>query len=197
MKTVFSSNLKLAKTWALQNQSFAKGPSMLFDFQTLYSYGEHYELAKFVKAPKGETVVFVNDNFYSMTTRKHLNIALSVIPKDVFCFTLPFSIGHSGWQRTDYFKISDMQQIISIMKNKVASTLKRQSKAKSKTLHFDDALRQIDKINMICKMFDLPLIDRESILYYNQAKERVNKINGQQIDKGAEMVNSLYEYFRG
>lgn len=197
MKQSFQSNLQLAKTWAAQSQSFAKGPSMLFHFQTLYSYGEHFELAKFVKAPKGETVVFVNDNFYSMTTRKHLNIALNVIPKDVFCFTIPFSMRHHGWQRTDYFKISDLKQNIQIMKNKVASTLKRQSKAKSKTFHFDYALRQIDQINLICNIFDLPLIDRESILYYKEAKEKVNKINGKQIEKGAEMVNSLYEYFGG
>lgn len=196
MKTVFNSNLQLAKTWAAQNQSFAKGPSMLFHFQTLYSYGEHFELAKFVKAPKGETVIFVNNNFYSMTTRKHLNIALRAIPENVFCFDVPFLINHI-YNRSDYFKISDLYKIISLMKNKVASTLKRQSKAKSKTFHFDDALRQIEKINMICKMFDLSLIDRETILYYNEAKERVNKINGKQIDKGAEMVNSLYEYFGG
>jgi hypothetical protein len=196
MKTVFSSNLQLAKTWAAQNQSFAKGPSMLFHFQTLYSYGEHFELAKFVKAPKGETVVFINDNFYSMTTRKHLGIALSVIPENVFYFKIPFSIS-SIYSRSDYFKISDLPNIIKVMKNKVVTTLKRQSLAKSKTFHFDDALRQIDQINMICKMFDLPLIDRETILYYNEAKERVNKINGRQIDKGAEMVNSLYEYFGG
>jgi len=197
MKQSFQSNLQLAKTWAAQSQSFAKGPSMLFHFQTLYSYGEHFELAKFVKAPKGETVVFVNDNFYSMTTLKHLNIALSVIPNDVFCFTIPFSMGHSGWQRTDYFKISDLQQVISRMKNKVASILKTQSKARKDKTHFDYALRQIDQINLICNLFDLPLIDRESILYYKEAKDKVNKINGKQIDKGAEIINSLYDYFGG
>lgn len=196
MKQSFQSNLQLAKTWAAQSQSFAKGPSMLFHFQTLYSYGEHFELAKFVKAPKGETVVFVNDNFYSMTTRKHLNIALRVIPKDVFCFTIPFSIS-SVYSRSDYFKVSDLQQVISRMKNKVASILKTQSKAIKNTTHFDHALRQIDQINLICNLFDLPLIDRESILYYKEAKYKVNKINGKQIDKGAEMVNSLYDYFGG
>ena len=196
MKTVFNSNLQLAKTWAAQNQSFAKGPSMLFHFQTLYSYGEHFELAKFIKTPKGEDVIFINDNFYSMTTRKHLGIALRVIPENVFHFTIPFSIS-SIYSRSDYFKISYLPEIIKVMKNKVATTLKRQSLAKSKTFHFDDALRQIDKINMICKMFDLPLIDREAILYYKEAKERVNTINSKKMDKGAEMVNSLYEYFGG
>lgn len=196
MKTVFNSNVQLAKTWAEQNQSFAKGPSMLFHFQTLYSYGEHFELAKFVKAPKGENVVFINDNFYSMTTRKHFGIALRVIPDSVLHFTIPFTI--SGvYSRSDYFKISDLPQIIKVMKNKVATTLKRQSLAKSKTFHFDDALRQIDKINIICKMFDLPLIDRKDILYYKEAKQRLNTINSKKMDKGAEMVNSLYEYFGG
>jgi len=196
MKTVFNSNLQLAKTWAAQNQSFAKGPSMLFHFQTLYSYGEHFELAKFVKAPKGENVIFINDNFYSMTTRKHLGIALRVIPDNVYHFTIPFTIS-SIYSRSDYFKISDLPQIIKVMKNKVETTLKRQSLAKSKTLHFDNALRQIDKINIICKMFDLPLIDREAILYYKEAKERVNTINSKKMDKSAKMVNSLYDYFGG
>ncbi len=196
MKKVFQSNLQLAKVWANQNQDFGKGPSMFFKYQTLYSYGEHFELAKFVQNPQRQPVIFINDNFYSMTTTKHRNIALRVIPENTIYFTVPFLIT-TYYNRSDYFRISDLNEIIKLMKNKVASTLKRQSKAKSKTFHFDDALRQIEKINIICKMFDLPLIDRESILYYNEAKERVNKINGQQIDKGAEMVNSLYEYFGG
>ena len=35
-------------------------------------------------------------------------------------------------------------------------------------------------------------------LYYNEAKERVNKINNKtQIDQNAMQINSLYEYFGG
>lgn len=197
MKQVFQSNVQLAKLWAAQTQFYGKGPSMFFRDQTIYSYGEHYELAKFVETPKGEKVIFINDNFYSVTTRKHRNIALSVIPENCYFFCVPFIMGHYGWQRTDHFKISDLKDIISLMKNKVASILKKQSKAKSKIYHFTYALNYIDKINMICNLFDLPLIDRESILYYKEAKAKVNQINGKQIDKGAEMVNSLYEYFGG
>jgi len=200
MKTVFKSNLQLAKMWATQTQYTGKGPSMFFKDQTLYSYGEHFELAKFVEAPNGQQVIFVNDNYYSMTTRKHLNISLSVIPDGFYCFVIPFerSFYSPGMHRYDYFKSDNLQSVVNRMKDKVASTLKSQSKARKSTFLFDDALRQIDQINLICSVFKLPLIEKEAILYYNEAKERVNKINNKpQIDANAMQINSLYEYFGG
>jgi hypothetical protein len=199
MKTVFNSNLQLAKMWAAQTQYAGKGPSMFFKDQTLYSYGEHYQLAKFIEAPNGQQVIFVNDNFYSMTTRKHLSISLSVIPEGFYCFKIPFEISFTvpGMMRYDYFK-NDIQAIVRRLKDKVASTLKIQSKAKKNTYYFDFALSQIEQINLICDLFKLPLIEKEAILYYNEAKDRVNKINNKtQIDQNAMQINSLYEYFGG
>jgi len=181
MKTVFNSNLQLAKMWATQTQYTGKGPSMFFKDQTLYSYGEHFELAKFVEAPNGQQVIFVNDNYYSMTTRKHLAIALSVIPEGFYCFVIPFEryFYSPGMHRNDYFKTDNLPFTIKRMKDKVISTLKSQSKARKST-------------------FQLPLIEKEAILYYNEAKERVNKINNKpQIDSNAMQINSLYEYFGG
>jgi hypothetical protein len=200
MKTVFNSNLQLAKMWATQTQYTGKGPSMFFKDQTLYSYGEHFELAKFVEAPNGQQVIFVNDNYYSMTTRKHLNIALSVIPKGFYCFVIPFEryFYGPGMHRNDYFKTDNLPFIINRMKDKVASILKKQSNAKKNTDYFNYAFGQIDQINLICHLFKLPLIEKEAILYYNEAKERVNKINNKtQIDQNAMQINSLYEYFGG
>jgi len=199
MKTVFNSNLQLAKMWATQTQYTGKGPSMFFKDQTLYSYGEHYELAKFVEAPNGQQVIFVNDNFYSMTTRKHLIIVHNVIPEGFYFFCIPFEISFTvpGMMRYDYFK-NDIPSIVRRLKDEVASILKTQSKAKKNTHHFDYALSQIDQINLICDLFKLPLIEKEAILYYNEAKERVNKINNKpQIDQNAMQINSLYEYFGG
>ena len=199
MKTVFNSNFQLAKMWATQTQYTGKGPSMVFKDETLYSYGEHFELAKFVEAPNGQQVIFVNDNYYSITTRKHLIIALNVIPDGFYCFKIPFEISFTvpGMMRYDYFK-NDIQAIVRRLKDKVASTFKSQSKARKSTFHLDDALRQIDQINLICHLFKLPLIEKEAILYYNEAKEMVNKINNKpQIDQNAMQINSLYEYFGG
>ena len=199
MKKSFSSNLELAKVWAKQEQYEAKGPSMFFKNQTLFSYGEHYELATFTEAPNGQQVIFVNDNFYSSTTRKHLGIALRVIPEGVYSFTVPFERCFYAYcqQRNDFFKLSNLQSIINRLKDRVATTLKTQSKARKNTWHFHNALKQINQINQICDLFKLEKIEKESILYYSEANAKFNQINKAEIDKGALMIDSLYEYFGG
>jgi len=200
MKTVFNSNLQLAKMWATQTQYTGKGPSMFFKDQTLYSYGEHFELAKFVDAPNGQQVIFVNDNFYSMTTRKHLRIALNVIPQGFYCFQIPFERSYYtyGMQRNDFFDIKYLQNVVNRMKDFAASMFKKQSKASKNTFNFKFAIEYIKEINNICDLFKLDQIEIEAVLYYKEAKAKYEKIkNKPEIDANAKQINSLYEYFVG
>lgn len=67
MKTRFSSNKELAHVWAQQKQSEGRANSMFFDGARIYSYGRHFEIARFVRPG----VVLFNSARYSSSTNKH------------------------------------------------------------------------------------------------------------------------------
>ena len=80
MKTVFSSN-EVAHIWAQQNQSVGRnqGGNIFFEGPTIYSYGGHFPMARFV-----DGAVLVTTRSYSVTTAKHLNHVHSAISGTAF-----------------------------------------------------------------------------------------------------------------
>lgn len=94
MKKVFSSNAELAHFWANQLQHEGRGNSMFFEGPVIYSYGYHYEIARFIEAPNGQRVVFVNSNGYSNSTAKHTNHVHHAIPDGVPVYRVPFYRNH-------------------------------------------------------------------------------------------------------
>lgn len=64
MKTVFSGASKLAHVWAAQSQPRGRAGNVYFDGETIYSYGPHYPIARFVEPD----LVFWNDTSSTPTT---------------------------------------------------------------------------------------------------------------------------------
>lgn len=90
MKTRFSNNKELAHIWAQQNQSEGRGNNMFFRDRSIFSYGEHFEIARFV-TPE---VVFFNPARYSNTTTRHQSYThRAVYHKTVF--TVPSMTDHN------------------------------------------------------------------------------------------------------
>lgn len=67
MKTRFGSNKELAHVWAQQKQTDGRANNMFFDGASIFSYGRHFEIARFVRPD----VVLLNDDTYSPSTNKH------------------------------------------------------------------------------------------------------------------------------
>ena len=81
MKTVFDNHM-LAHVWAQRSQAYGKtsNGNFYFDAGTLYSYGSHFKVAKFVstRGDTGQAVLF-NNRRYSMSTGRHQSLARNAV----------------------------------------------------------------------------------------------------------------------
>lgn len=78
MKNVFSNNHEICHVFAQRSQDSGKGGSIFFEKDTIYSYGYHFPMAKFIETKKGLRVLFTTKT-YSVTTAKHLSIAYGAL----------------------------------------------------------------------------------------------------------------------
>lgn len=71
LKRVFN-NDQLAHVWAQQTQDSGRNvkDSMLFEGDSIYSYGSHFKLAR-ICASNGRTIVLLNNRSYSTSTNRH------------------------------------------------------------------------------------------------------------------------------
>lgn len=85
MKTVFT-NSELTHVWANQSQTHGKGSNMFFEYDSIYSYGYHFKIAKHMTNQNGQKCVLFNDKSYSNTTSKHQSLVWRSIPANVHFF---------------------------------------------------------------------------------------------------------------
>lgn len=131
MKTVFN-NSEICHVFCnrIQNEGRTSSGSMFFKNDTLYSYGYHFELAKFIEY-KGFTYLFVNTASYSNTTSKHQShVRRSInesLVKDVFYFDFP-----------RYFILNDenLTNVINKLLNESKDHFKSQLKARENTYNY-------------------------------------------------------------
>lgn len=86
MKTVFSSNNELAHIWASNTQYEGRANSIFFEDGTIYSYGRHFPVARFL--PDHDNIILFTLRDYSNTTAKHKSIIRSAIPSSyqvIYC----------------------------------------------------------------------------------------------------------------
>lgn len=73
-KTVFSTDQTI-HVWAQRSQPYGRNAkaSVYFEGDTLYSYGAHFVMARFVdiEGPEAQTIVLLNSESYSVTTSRH------------------------------------------------------------------------------------------------------------------------------
>lgn len=172
MKKVFSSNSELAHAWANQLQDEGRGNSMYFYGPVIYSYGPHYEIARFIEGLHGENVCFVNSNGYSNTTAKHTNHVWEAIPDGIQCFKVPFC--------GNKISLEVLPEVISKMSAIIQDKLAKQIKARSDFRFFIDARDLFNDINLICDLFGLPSVDFSQFPDWDQAEEKSNLLRATQ-----------------
>lgn len=95
-----ASHREIAHRWAQMNSRlFVKGYAMFADGFSIYSYGRHFEIARWVKTLASEKVrttqdvpamcVLFNSEGYSSSTAKHKSFTCSAIRGATWVFTLP------------------------------------------------------------------------------------------------------------
>lgn len=81
MRTVLRNRDEVCHVWAQQNQSVGRAGNIFFEGKSIYSYGRHFEMARFVDS---ETVLITSSR-YSVSTAKHLGLVRrAVTHKTVF-----------------------------------------------------------------------------------------------------------------
>jgi hypothetical protein len=72
MKNVLSTS-ELCHKWANQQQDSGRTSTgtMFFNRSTIYSYGDHFAIAKHVRNEQGQTAILFTERDYSNTTAKH------------------------------------------------------------------------------------------------------------------------------
>lgn len=97
-------NRQVAHVWAQQTKQSGKGSSFYFEGATIYSYGPHFPIARFVEC-KGRKAVLFTTRSHSNSTAKHLNYthsALYGLPHPVFSVYDPSQVPQSQVVRVDY-----------------------------------------------------------------------------------------------
>lgn len=160
MKKVFSSHSELAHVWANQLQYEGRAASMFFYGPVIYSYGHHYEIARFVEAANGQKVCFVNANGYSNSTAKHTAHVWNAIPDGIPTFKVPFLCG-SGWSysysRQHYFNVDQLPGIVAAMLVEIKNLCHDQIKARTNFSLFSSAAGRYETIVEICNLFNIPV----------------------------------------
>ena len=168
MKKVFSSHPALAHAWANQLQEEGRASSMYFEGPVIYSYGRHYEIARFLTTETGQKVCFVNSNGYSNSTAKHTIHVWQAIPDNIRAFKVPFVRGYSE----NYINESALPSVILKMAENVKSLIKKQLGARSDFRYFYDAQMIIEDMQEICTLFVLNMPPVSEFRDWDKAREK-------------------------
>ena len=181
MKKVFSSHASLSHAWANQTHEIGKASAMFFEGPVIYSYGYHYEIARFIQAPNGENVVFINTNGYSVSTSKHTGHVISSIPENITKFYVPFYLSGGYYQKDNSVSVEKLPAIIDKMMENISELIQKQLNARTNFYHFNLAYSTYNNILNICELFS---IDKPALpVNWFEAEQKANFLRDTQDDR--------------
>lgn len=84
MRKVLKNHDEVCHVWAQQTQSEGRAGNIFFEGKSIYSYGRHFEMARFVD----DETVFITSRGYSVSTAKHLSLVRRAV-RHKTVFTVP------------------------------------------------------------------------------------------------------------
>ena len=118
MRTVLQNSAEVAHVWAQQVQDNGRSSNMFFEKTTIYSYGHHFPIARFIDS---DTVLFTEKS-YSVTTAKHKIQARS-------------AVNHKRIIYVNDVMEEDPAANIALMAEKITHTLADASRARTRQDH--------------------------------------------------------------
>jgi len=181
MKKVFSSHASLSHAWANQTHEIGKASAMFFEGPVIYSYGHHYEIARFIQAPNGENVVFINSNGFSNSTAKHTTHVSRAIPQNITKFYVPFLIKGGYWHKDQTVKIDYLPAIIDKMMENISELIQKQLNARINFHYFNSIYSIYNQTLNICELFN---IDKPALpANWFEAEQKANFLRNTQDDR--------------
>lgn len=170
--------------WAQQNQHHGRANNMFFYGASIYSYGEHYTLAKF----QSNGVVLMNSERYSVSTSKHASIVWRAIPYKTATFTVP----STGSEREDR---NDLINVAYYARNFRESLEKASRARKNYPSYLRDARHAKVKAFEYCKAFDcedlLKRFDFSFDFESDSVKEKIKAIRIREAKLKAEKLAKM------
>lgn len=111
MKKVLKNHQEVAHVWASQSQAEGRSGNMFFNGPSIFSYGEHFEIARIV-APK---VVLFNEARYSSSTGKHQSYTWRAV-SHMKVYTVPSMFDHNT--NVDYLTKGILSAVETIKKSR-------------------------------------------------------------------------------
>lgn len=164
MKTVLNTS-EVAHYFANQLQDNARNANNSFYFNrdyknllTIYSYGQHFPIARFSKDSNGNDILFFTLRNYSNTTAKHINKVYAATNhiKKVYCYL-------QSWE-TDTIEAS-----FKAWENNINQNLKSLSTARKPETYILNIQRELQQVNEFCKVLNIEPS--------KELKELINSIN--------------------
>ena len=81
MRTVLKNNSEVAHIWAQQKQKEGRAGHLFFEDKSIYSYGRHFEIARFVD---DDTVLFTTRSYSNATAKHKHQVERAISHKDIF-----------------------------------------------------------------------------------------------------------------
>lgn len=150
MKKVFSNNSEVCHIWASQTQSEGSANNIFFENKSIFSYGKHFEIARFFD----NCVLFTSKN-YSVSTAKHKGeVKRAISHKKVFTV---YSVEGNHEKNIEYYQ--------NEIKENVCKALKASRNAE---YYKNNAVNMQKELLEYCKEFDLlkktcPKISKNSL----------------------------------
>ena len=143
----------VAHNWANQTNSHGKGSNFFYEGKSIYSYGHHFEVGRIVETEKGNTIVLLNSNSYSVTTSKHQGYVRQAC-NHIESFDFPLGNRQlnilSGASLTD----DDFTRVVIYYANRVLeSSKKAQRSRKYGDLYLNDAKKAVEDWNKLKAYF--------------------------------------------
>lgn len=178
MRTNFN-NSELSHVWANQTQSHGKGSSMFFENETIYSYGYHFIIAKYLQNKEGQKCVFFNDRNYSNTTNKHQNLVRRAIP-----YGLPVFHVKSFFNEIEYSASTHKDNLTNYIEKAEEAKNKAIKANKNKMYYLQSVKNSLDNFDEYCQFFNITdLAQFNPILGHGlSVAERFNRINTWYLD---------------
>lgn len=190
MKTKVTTN-ELAHLWANKVQSHASAGSFYFDYDSIYSYGGHFCIAKHITNDKGENAVLFTTRGYSNSTAKHISKTRQAITNQTIIYCNDPAAG--GSHNFDSW-LKDCESVAKslvnarkpeIYLNQIAVNLERAKKyADFLGLKVTKELKEFEKLLNSGKLKDYQKTkeDRENKAAVKKLKEDLKKFFSYEID---------------
>lgn len=145
MRTVLRNHDEVCHVWAQQKQAAGRSGNIFFERESIYSYGRHFEMARFID----DETVFITSRGYSVSTAKHLSLVRGAV-RHKTVYTVPQFDYHP-----DNVRYFIEQAKASYDKAKRART--------NVSWHINDAKAQVDQARRYMTQFkvDVPAGQRD------------------------------------